>query len=42
MLSENCRILGMMPHPEDLMDPLMGGTDGLPLFESIAGVFTTA
>ncbi|WP_144184230.1 phosphoribosylformylglycinamidine synthase subunit PurQ [Elioraea rosea] len=36
IFSENRRILGLMPHPEDLVDPLMGGTDGLPLFESLA------
>jgi phosphoribosylformylglycinamidine synthase len=36
ILSQNLRILGLMPHPEDLVDPLMGGTDGLPLFESLA------
>lgn len=30
--SANLRVLGLMPHPEDLVDPLMGGTDGLPLF----------
>jgi len=24
-----------MPHPEDLVDPLMGGIDGRPLFESL-------
>ncbi len=34
--SPNLRVLGLMPHPEDLIDPLMGGTDGLPLFESMA------
>jgi phosphoribosylformylglycinamidine synthase len=34
--SENFRILGLMPHPEDLVDPLMGGTDGKPLFDSLA------
>jgi phosphoribosylformylglycinamidine synthase subunit PurQ / glutaminase len=34
--SENMRILGMMPHPEDLVDPLMGGTDGKPLFDALA------
>ncbi|MFN6998502.1 phosphoribosylformylglycinamidine synthase subunit PurQ [Elioraea tepidiphila] len=34
--SGNLRVLGLMPHPEDLVDPLMGGTDGLPLFESLA------
>ena len=33
--SENFRVLGLMPHPEDLVDPLMGGTDGKPLFDSI-------
>ena len=34
--SRNLRVLGLMPHPEDLVDPLMGGTDGKPLFDSIA------
>ena len=34
--SPNLRVLGLMPHPEDLVDPLMGGTDGLPLFEGMA------
>lgn len=34
--SENLRVLGMMPHPEDLVDPLMGGTDGKPLFDALA------
>jgi phosphoribosylformylglycinamidine synthase len=34
--SENHRILGLMPHPEDLVDPLMGGEDGKPLFDSLA------
>jgi len=32
----NLRTLGLMPHPEDLVDPLMGGEDGLPLFQSLA------
>ena len=36
ILSANRRVLGLMPHPEDLIDPLLGGTDGLPLFQSIA------
>jgi phosphoribosylformylglycinamidine synthase len=34
--SPNLRVLGLMPHPEDLVDPLMGGTDGKPLFDGIA------
>ncbi len=33
--SENLRVLGLMPHPEDLVDPLMGGTDGKPLFQGL-------
>jgi len=34
--SANRRVLGMMPHPEDLIDQLVGGTDGRGLFESLA------
>jgi phosphoribosylformylglycinamidine synthase len=34
--SENFRTLGLMPHPEDLVDPLLGGLDGKPLFDSLA------
>ena len=34
--SPNQRVMGLMPHPEDLVDPLMGGTDGAPLFEALA------
>ncbi len=34
--SPNLRVLGLMPHPEDLVDELMGGTDGKPLFEGLA------
>jgi phosphoribosylformylglycinamidine (FGAM) synthase-like amidotransferase family enzyme len=26
--SENFRVLGLMPHPENLIDSLTGGTDG--------------
>ena len=40
--SDNLRVLGMMPHPENLIDPLVGGTDGLPLFESLAGSMAAA
>ncbi len=36
ILSPNLRVMGLMPHPEDLVDPLMGGTDGLPLFAGMA------
>lgn len=34
--SERLNVLGMMPHPENLIDGLVGGTDGLPLFRSLA------
>jgi phosphoribosylformylglycinamidine synthase len=37
--SANLRVLALMPHPEDLVDPLMGGTDGKPLFDSLAACF---
>ena len=35
IFSENFRVLGLMPHPEDLVDPLMGGIDGRPLFDGL-------
>jgi phosphoribosylformylglycinamidine synthase subunit PurQ / glutaminase len=34
--SKNFRVLGMMPHPENLVESLVGGLDGLPLFQSLA------
>jgi phosphoribosylformylglycinamidine synthase len=34
--SEKFNVLGMMPHPENLIDPLVGGIDGRGLFESLA------
>jgi phosphoribosylformylglycinamidine synthase len=33
--SEGLNVLGMMPHPENLIDSLVGGTDGRGLFESL-------
>lgn len=36
VLSPNLRVLGLMPHPEDLVDPLMGGVDGKLLFDALA------
>ena len=29
------RVLGMMPHPERAIEPILGSADGWPLFESI-------
>lgn len=34
--SEKLNVLGMMPHPENLIDPLAGGIDGRGLFQSLA------
>ncbi|MEX0364580.1 MAG: phosphoribosylformylglycinamidine synthase subunit PurQ [Ruegeria sp.] len=42
ILSENRRVLGMMPHPERAADPGHGGTDGAALFRALAGVLTPA
>jgi phosphoribosylformylglycinamidine synthase len=35
VLSAARNVLGMMPHPERAVDPLVGGGDGLRLFESM-------
>jgi phosphoribosylformylglycinamidine synthase len=32
-------VLGMMPHPERLADPLLGGTDGRPMFDGLVEAF---
>ncbi len=42
ILSENRRVLGMMPHPERAADVGHGGTDGAALFRALAGVLTPA
>jgi phosphoribosylformylglycinamidine synthase subunit PurQ / glutaminase len=34
--SANRRVLGLMPHPENLIETLTGGTDGLAMFQSLA------
>lgn len=42
ILSANRRVLGMMPHPERMADPVHGNTDGRKLFESLVGQLATA
>lgn len=42
IFSPNLRVLGLMPHPENLVDPLMGGTDGKPLFDSLNAIAEAA
>jgi len=35
VLNERFNVLGLMPHPENLIDPLAGGIDGRPLFAAL-------
>ncbi len=42
ILSENRRVLGMMPHPERAADDGHGGTDGTALFRALSGVLAPA
>ncbi|MGE0232107.1 MAG: phosphoribosylformylglycinamidine synthase subunit PurQ [Flavobacteriaceae bacterium] len=35
VLNRAGNVLGMMPHPENMIDPLQGGTDGFRLFQSL-------
>ena len=42
ILSENRRVLGMMPHPERAVDNGHGGTDGQALFRGLLGQLTNA
>ena len=35
ILNEKRNVLGLMPHPERVVDPLLGGTDGRGVFESL-------
>ncbi|MCB1408797.1 MAG: phosphoribosylformylglycinamidine synthase subunit PurQ, partial [Rhodobacteraceae bacterium] len=37
ILSENRRVLGMMPHPERAISAQHGGTDGVALFDGLMG-----
>ena len=42
IFSAKMNVLGMMPHPENLIDTLVGGTDGTGLFASLAGSLKAA
>ena len=35
ILNEKRNVLGLMPHPERVVDPLLGGEDGKALFQSL-------
>jgi len=36
VLNAERNVMGMMPHPERVADPMMGGTDGLTILQSLA------
>ena len=36
IVNERRNVLGMMPHPERACEPMLGSSDGMRLFESIA------
>jgi phosphoribosylformylglycinamidine synthase I len=36
IVNERGNVIGLMPHPEDFIEPLHGGTDCRPLFEALA------
>lgn len=42
VLSGNGRVLGLMPHPERVVEPEHGGTDGQALFKSLIDQLQTA
>jgi len=42
ILSRGRNVMGMMPHPEDACEPLLGSTDGLGIFQSMLGALAAA
>ena len=42
ILNERGNVLGMMPHPERAVDPLLGSEDGVELFRSLAAHLAAA
>lgn len=36
IINEEGNVLGMMPHPERSVEPMLGSADGLPIFRSLA------
>ena len=35
VLGAQRNVLGLMPHPERAIEPLLGGSDGRPMFKSL-------
>jgi phosphoribosylformylglycinamidine synthase subunit PurQ / glutaminase len=42
VFNEEKTVLGLMPHPEDATDPLLGSTDGRPLFDGLVSALARA
>lgn len=42
ILNEGRNVMGLMPHPEDVTEPLLGSTDGLVIFESMVSSAVSA
>ncbi|MGJ8583458.1 MAG: phosphoribosylformylglycinamidine synthase subunit PurQ [Marinosulfonomonas sp.] len=42
ILSENRRVLGLMPHPERAADPALGQNDGAAMFASLVGIMANS
>ena len=42
VLSENRRVLGMMPHPERAAEDVHGSTDGAAIFSALSGILAPA
>jgi phosphoribosylformylglycinamidine synthase subunit PurQ / glutaminase len=42
IVNERGNVLGLMPHPENHVEPVQGSTDGLALFESLADALQPA
>jgi phosphoribosylformylglycinamidine synthase subunit PurQ / glutaminase len=42
ILNEGRNVMGLMPHPEDVTEPLMGGSDGLVIFKSMISALVAA
>ena len=42
ILNEGRNVMGLMPHPERVTEPLMGSSDGLVIFQSMVAALVAA
>jgi phosphoribosylformylglycinamidine synthase len=42
ILNEGRNVMGLMPHPEDAIEPLMGSSDGIVIFQSMVSALVAA